>query len=564
MQMYLKEPGDLNVEGSGAAFLGGLKKDMEERYQHLLKLATGMIEMGLDRKPSSTLKVTDKFRFDIDLRPRTGLDGPTADEFSKLVRKYQWELVPIDEAGTPDKNPDCQTYPVDEPYWFTEHVTQQPDQPKLSWLKRATHAGKFRLRVIALGDNDVPLARSSLRDILVEPATLSGKLEASGDWKTGADPVSVFMGAKGGDKGHPRFRLTAQGDFEAPVPLQRRRRVAQRGLRRPGGRRPERPARQLPAQPLRRLRRGGEAACRQPQRSRGHAHRPEPARTAGGCRLRGRGQVQAGRAAEDPLPAHRHHPHPGHRRRGVEVTGAEITVTAGTETLTGAGPFQVELDKGTRVSGTVKFEKGEISIERRTRVITYDPATMGNEIELKTGLPLFDTGNLRVTGQFVPKPDPDAPAPPPIAGGRLKTNVHAEPIAVRGGIFEFSNDAPVLLSTTLTIAAVLRGGDDRLMKPVVSPYSYRLRVGPGCATWATLTPNPSPWTCRSRSGSPTGPASGCRRATSRPPWGPTTTAATWSRPATCSRAAGRSPSGTSGCPCAPRWPWPRARRCRAG
>lgn len=507
----IKEP------GSEQQYVSDLVTKMQERYRDLLKLAENMIDIkikvtpgGFEETLDAKLHVTDMASFSIALEQNKELKGLLPADFTKLVGYYLWELVPIEESGTPADNPDC-VFDSSEEYWFTESIEQKPGTPErnLRWRKRLIQAGKFRLRVTALSHAGVPLAQSDEQDILVHPVNITGKLNAVGDWDE--EPVSVFLGPMGRISTHPRFTLSesdisGEGDFEKPLCDFETSEIPVADINKePGG---EAPAPFPPEQFGAYAGVVAGIAAQPTVTSSGlvspYSIRLDPRSETVGVSYEARSAATPGKFKLD-------HDLKIHFKRmveidvivtdatGAEVDGAEITLHAGDETVTGSGPFSLELKSDDRIEGSVVYDRGGIHLERPTRTIVYDPETHGKRIEFQVGLRFFDVGRLQVTGTFIAKPAGDD-ASARVAGGILGADMlDQQTVGVAaGGIFQFSNTKAVLVSSGIAIDAVLYDEEDRLLRPVSGArvevadgrVTARLQIGPGVRNLGDISVGP--------------------------------------------------------------------------
>lgn len=452
-----QERGAQLLERLGAGGLAALKSEMEQEYERLLKLAEGMFEMALTVTPADELRVTDRFAASLENRRKEELRGPDAAEIAGLVRRYWWELVPA--SGGEPADPRC-VHDIADWFWFSEFVdapsgSNQGQSAGLLWEKRLLQAGPYRLRVTALGADDIPLAQVAAPiELAVKPATLAGTLDVTGDWQRSADEgqVSVFMGPSGRDDPSPRFRLGDPGPFEGPICDFAESEIPSAVAKNSGPFAP--PSLSAYA--------GVEAS--------GGTLDPRSKTFAATYQERARFVL------DEPLQLHFRQPVAitvnVKDASGIAIDGAEITARSGETSVATPAALSLPLKADDRVRVEVRYDAGAFVVEAKSASVIYDPKVNGQSLTFDVELPFFAVGNLKVTGRFS-----SSAAGPQVAGGRLRPDFAAELAAAAGGAFEIVNERPLRLSDKIALAAVLWDADDFLLGPAEGKVVRELKRG---------------------------------------------------------------------------------------
>ncbi|MCB1492082.1 MAG: PASTA domain-containing protein, partial [Rhodobiaceae bacterium] len=146
---------------------------------------------------------------------------------------------------------------------------------------------------------------------------------------------------------------------------------------------------------------------------------------------------------------------------GAPLPSADVTITAGDATDVGVSEGEYPLAKGDLVKAEAALTVDGEAHKGRSESRFFDPAEDSGGITLSVDVPVFDTGNLTVTGAF--KPDAAAAALGGIAGGTAHANiVRGQPISVSGPDFVIYNSQPVAASNGFTLTALLTAPDGKV------------------------------------------------------------------------------------------------------
>ncbi|MEA3547234.1 MAG: hypothetical protein U9R66_06185 [Thermodesulfobacteriota bacterium] len=477
------------------------KSAMMSRYKQLLQLAERMFDMELKLTPEDELKVSDKMVVTLKVKPLKDLKGPDEQEIQQLVHRYLFELAPQDREAEPS-DPACLRR-FDGRFWLTDFVPApkpkavkksasqkggqtSPDKQdsasgqlkaadtgsnqaastnkKVEWKKRLRKSGKYKLRVIALTRDDVPLSTSEPVDVVIKPARMQGKLEIVGEWNGKEDQVAVFMGLVGVDEEKPRFRLTRAGDFDMPLCS------FSEGEIPPDVVEPKdentKPAK-FPPKPFE-----AYTGVEKPEKlsvdevgfkEPGMVLKPKSKRVS--LRFEERAKFKL----EKPLRLE--------FSQGVTITvkvfdasgqyaieNAAVTIYGGGASHSGYTARMMLKPKDV-VYATVGYSGHGFSLTRPSKQVTYDPEAHAEGITIRVNMPFFPKGALTVKGRFIP--EGGITEKTLIGGGNIWSNIADKQTVAKGGEFEFKNDQPVLVSEGLEIKAVLfRHEDKRLMAPI--------------------------------------------------------------------------------------------------
>ncbi len=478
--MYLNDPryeGSKPVDGSDfkAADLATLKKQFDDRRAELIKLAGGMINISVTSSGNNNLAVSEVAEFEVDLKPKDDLDGPTIKQFRQLVGYYQWEIVQTGRYVASGAGVQCTSghfISFDTAKKIPIEKGDKPDRFRI----RMVSAGSYAVKVTALTKDHIPLATALENHVIeVQPMGVAGEVVFEGVPDVPNPDISLFMGPDTYLSATPMVQLASEGKFEhgichlpynlwkveahtndagaadtwQPPPWK-----AYAAQRRPG---PEPSARQAAQGFVQTFSYSPSSRMRNVvyvPRKDGNPPRwliPEPMVLFFGNSVEV--IVNLRDAADGP----------------VASDGIEITLAAGNDRYAGSSPFNVPAKSGQSIVAEVSYKVAGKVLTRNSRIIEYDTKVHGGIVTLNIRLPFYEIGNLHVSGNFKATPSDEAPNPV-IAGAAITVNaLEGRPTIVRdGGRFKFTNERRVLISEGIRFSGILHDRDDWMYAPATT------------------------------------------------------------------------------------------------
>ncbi|MEX0284630.1 MAG: hypothetical protein AB3N23_08460 [Paracoccaceae bacterium] len=455
------------VEGeSSKNVISVLNRQFDGDAERLLDAAADLfeIDMGLDR---AFVTVTEPLDLPLTMKPIVGEDRAVISQANILAWSDHkiWEIyrdpyfsetlprqadINLPEEADPFMNdpdlpPFLQTCVADRPDSDWAEVTtlfsdrsRAPDGVRLP----LTTPGAFKLRVTAMTSGDVPLARYTV-PLDVVPAQITGELELIGD-PIRPDDTRALVGtiAGEGEEG-PRVNLYDSGPFRAQMCGALSEALMIVSADRPIAVEPDAAAEtmemaavflQMKDMPLRL----------------GVSSEPVPMRlrAPGLFELKEPLKVVLQEVPDVPVTLNV----TDYAARPVQGADSTLTVN-GAEEQPGPGPFALGLRTGDIVEGRawVDTDTGRVEAQEQLR---FD-AAVDTGLTLAVELPLYEPGNLDVSGAFVL---PDANAQ--IAGGWLSANIlQGDRQAFGGSAYAFRNNRRAVAANGLSMEALAWADD---------------------------------------------------------------------------------------------------------
>lgn len=140
------------------------------------------------------------------------------------------------------------------------------------------------------------------------------------------------------------------------------------------------------------------------------------------------------------------------------ITAAQTTVTAGDQTLSGSGPFELSLAVGDLLAAHAALKVLGGTARGDSEPLAFSVADHSGGVTLKTKVPAYVRGNLRVTGQFVLPTGLERLRG--VGGGEMWSNLLPKTgKTVLGSSFGFTNDNNVALVDGISLEASLVATD---------------------------------------------------------------------------------------------------------
>lgn len=455
------------------ARIASLKTLVDDRYQKMLSLVENMFELKID-KGSDSWVLLDEPVVRVDSNPHQ-ISELTQDDVDTLAHKHIFEIVPASDeligqvnalsayspeadasiprmvAATDQLSPSdqkltdalavCASRPErDGGGYFSSTFRVVENGDKGTLMLPLTRSGRFLLRVTVLNKTGVPMAQA-MGLVLVEPGELIGYVRFEGDVASDQfvrlafgepdrrqiaqyvdvngvglfkSPLCEFVVSEVIDESSPTPRLlsrdTMDGRFVA-------RAIGIAGIARP-----------LIGDPVSALYRGSGGFFLEDE-----------------LVLSDSGQISVNAEVRD--------------HSGAPLPGAEVTLHAGSVSDVAVSEGHYTLNAGDIVYASARMVIGERTFEARSESVSFDPVNDSGGLSFVVKLPVYDTGNLTVTGHFAP--NAAAKNLGGIARGEIYTNfVRGPPVVVSGNDFVFSNDRPIAVEDGLTMTALLSAADD--------------------------------------------------------------------------------------------------------